>query len=71
MFKIINVQSKVILRKPVNGHRGRGRPRPRTTFVDNLLINTGAEIIGELETLMLDRMVWIERGRPGSSGSSR
>ena len=30
--------SKVILWKPVHGHRGRGRPR--ATFVDNLLIDT-------------------------------
>ena len=48
--------SKVILWKPVHGHRGRGRPR--ATFVDNLLIETGVETNGELETLMLDRMVW-------------
>ena len=48
--------SKVILWKPVHGHRGRGRPR--ATFVDNLLIDTGVETTGELETLMLDRMVW-------------
>ena len=48
--------SKVILWKPVHGHRGRGRPR--ATFVDNLLLDTGVETTGELETLMLDRMVW-------------
>ena len=48
--------SKVILWKPVHGHRSRGRPR--ATFVDNLLIDTGVETTGELETLMLDRMVW-------------
>ena len=33
--------SKVILWKPVHGHRGRGRPR--ATYVDNLLIDTGVE----------------------------
>ena len=48
--------SKEIFWKPFHGHRGRGRPR--TTFVDNLLIDTGVETTGELETLMLDRMVW-------------
>ena len=48
--------SKVILWKPVHGHRGRGRPR--ATYVDNLLIDTGVETAGELETLMLDRLVW-------------
>ena len=47
--------SKVILWKPVHGNRGRGRPG--ATFVDNLLIDTGVETTGELETLMLDRMV--------------
>ena len=30
----------------------------RATFVDNLLIDTGAETTGKLDTLMLDRMVW-------------
>ena len=48
--------SKVILWKPVHGHRG--RVRPRATFVGNLLIDTGVKITGELETLMLDIMVW-------------
>ena len=48
--------SKVILWKPVHGHRD--RVSPRATFVDNLLIDTGVETTGELETLMLDRMVW-------------
>jgi hypothetical protein len=28
------------------------------TLVDNMLIDTGVETTGELETLMLDRMVW-------------
>ena len=27
-------------------------------IVDNLLIDTGVETTGDLETLMLDRMVW-------------
>jgi hypothetical protein len=40
----------------VHVHRGKGRPR--ATFVDNLLIDTAVETTGELETLMLDRMVW-------------
>ena len=35
--------SKKILWKPVNGHRG--RERPRTIFIDNLLIDTGVETI--------------------------
>ena len=39
--------SKVLLWKPVHGHRGRGRPR--ATFVDNLLIDTGVETTSELE----------------------
>ena len=39
-------------------HWYRGRGRPRATFVDNLLIDTGVENTSELETLMLDRMVW-------------
>ena len=47
---------KVILWKPVHGHRGRGRPR--ATFVGNLLIDTGVKTTGELETLMQDRVVW-------------
>ena len=47
--------SKVILWKLVHGQRG--RRRPRVTFVKNLLIDTGVETTGELETLMLDRMV--------------
>ena len=45
--------SKVILCKPVHGPRGRGHPRA-TTFVDNLLIDTGVETTGKLETLMLE-----------------
>ena len=32
--------------------------RPRATFVDKVLIDTGVETTGELETLMLDRMLW-------------
>ena len=48
--------SKVILWKPVHGQRGRGRPR--STYVDNLLTDVGVETTGELETLMLDRAVW-------------
>ena len=44
--------SKVILWKPV--HRKKGKGRPRTTFVDNLLVVTP----GKLETLMLDRIVY-------------
>ena len=32
------LMSKVILWKPVHGHRGRGRPR--ATYVDNLLIDS-------------------------------
>ena len=31
---------------------------PRATFVDNLLIDTGVETTGKLDTLMLDRIVW-------------
>ena len=60
--------SKVVLWKPVHGYRGRGRPR--ATYVDNLLIDTGFETAGELETLMMDRLVW-EKSHPGYSGSSR
>ena len=59
--------SKVILWKPVHGHRGRGRLR--ATYIDNVLIDAGVETAGELETLMLDRLMW--RSYPGSSGSSR
>ena len=46
---------KVILWKPVHGHRCRGRPR--AIFVDILLMDS-VETTGELETLMLERMVW-------------
>ena len=38
-----------------HGHRCRGRLR--ATFVDNLLMDTGVETTGELETLLLDRVV--------------
>ena len=43
--------SKVILQLQAEG------ALPGATFVDNLLIDTGVETNGELETLMLDRMV--------------
>ena len=56
MCLLLSKLLKVILCKPVHGHRGRGRHR--ATFVDNLLIDTGIETTGELETLMLDKMVW-------------
>ena len=60
--------SKVILWKPVHGHRGRGRPK--TKFVDNLLLNTGVETTGKLEYSCLAE--WCGEGvHPGSSGSSR
>lgn len=43
---------------------------PRTTFVNNLMLYKGVKTIGgELETIMLDGMVW--RSHPRSSGSSR
>ena len=61
--------SKVILWKPVHGHRGRGRPR--ATYVDNLLIDTGVETAGELETLDHAGQIGEEKSHPGSSGSSR
>ena len=51
----------MILWKPVLGIGHRGRGRPRSTFVDNLLIDTGVETTGKLETLMLDRMVMWRR----------
>ena len=33
--------------------------RPVSTFVVNLLIDTGVEITDEVKTLKLDRMAWI------------
>ena len=47
---------KLILWEPTHGHRGRGRPK--TTFVDVLLNDTGAESAEELAGMMSDRDVW-------------
>lgn len=42
--------------KPTHGHRNRGRPK--TTYTDLLLGETGAANVGELQTLMQDRKTW-------------
>ena len=47
---------KLILWEPTHGHRGRGRPR--TTFLDVLKNDTGAENTEELARMMSDRKVW-------------
>ena len=47
---------KLILWEPTHGHRGRGRPK--TTFVDVLMNDTGAESAEELAGMMSDRDVW-------------
>ena len=55
---------KVILWKPVHGHRGRGRPR--ATYVDNLLIDTGVETAGDTHA----GQIGVEKSHPRSSKSS-
>merc|ERR1711942_633868 len=45
---------RLVLWEPKHGQRGRGRPR--TNFVDTLKRDTGATSIGELATLMGDRI---------------
>ena len=47
---------KLILWEPTHGHRGRGRPK--TTFLDVLKSDTGAENAEELAGMMSDRKVW-------------
>ena len=41
---------------PSHGYANRGKPK--TTFVDTLLADTGSSTIAELETIMSDRKQW-------------
>ena len=69
--------SKVILWKPLHGHRG--RERPRATFVDNQLIDSG--VVTTICNLLICNYLQardpqagqngVEKFDPGSSGSSR
>ena len=45
--------SKLVLWQPQHGQTKRGRPK--TTYMHNLLENSGFPIIGELRTAMLDQ----------------
>ena len=47
---------KVLLWEPTHGHRGRGRPR--TTYVNTLMHDTGATNTIELASMMRDRKLW-------------
>ena len=47
---------KLVLWDPTHGQRGRGRPR--TTYVDTLLRDSGATTTEELATLMAERKIW-------------
>ena len=47
---------RLILWEPSQGQRSRGRPK--STYIDQLKIDTGATSTGELATLMKDRIVW-------------
>ena len=47
---------KLLLWEPTHGTRNQGRPK--TTFVDTLMRNTGATSAHELATLMENRDVW-------------
>ena len=57
---------KLILWEPKQGKRGRGRPA--TTYIDNLLEDTGLHDTNELRKTMLDRERWADHvndaGRP-------
>ena len=48
--------NKVVLWEPTHGQRGRGRPK--TSYIDTLKRDTGAENSTELAALMADRTVW-------------
>ena len=60
------VASKLVLWEPLDGTRNRG-VQP-TSFIDNLLRDTGAENTSELRSLMEDRKDWrrviASAGRP-------
>ncbi len=51
--------SKLVLWMPSDGHPSRGRRR--TTYVDNLLQDTGMDSTQELRTIMEDRECWKSR----------
>ena len=50
---------KLILWQPHGGRRNRGRPR--RTYIDNLLEDTGLATIGEIKAAMVDRSDWGKR----------
>ena len=60
------VANRLVLWEPLEGTKNRGRQK--TTFIDNLLRDTGMENTSELRTLMKDRDVWrhalASAGRP-------
>ena len=59
--------SDLVLWEPSDGHTNRGRRK--RNYIDNLLEDTGADNVGELRTLMMDRDLWRAHvkndGRPG------
>ena len=48
--------SKLVLWQPTEGKRSRGKPA--TTFIDNLMADTGLNNIRDLEAAMKDREYW-------------
>ena len=48
--------NKTVLWEPTHGQRGRGRPK--TSYIDTLKRDTGADNSAELAALMADRKVW-------------
>ena len=47
---------RLILWEPTHGQRGRGRPK--TTFVDQLKMDTGTTTTGELTAMIKDGKIW-------------
>ena len=59
--------STLVLWQPTKGKVSRGRPP--VNYIDNLKDDAGVEEVGELRTVMQDRLLWRERSRLVRAGA--